>query len=77
MITRSDDERFQNDVQNYAAYLETPDGRLRTDLTFANLHDFLSTSQARKPLCDLDPGCGMGAAVRCTRCLARRMENGT
>jgi len=63
MITRSDDERFQSGAKNYAAYLETPEGRLRTDLAFANLQDFLSTPPARKPLYALDVGCGTGAAA--------------
>ena len=39
-------ERFQNGAQDYVAYLETPEGRLRTDLAFANLEDFLPRSQA-------------------------------
>ena len=46
MITKSDDERFQNGAQDYAAYLESPEGRLRADLAFANLHDFLAPPQA-------------------------------
>jgi len=68
MITRSDDERFQNGAQGYAVYLETPEGRLRTDLVFANLQDFLSPAQAKKPMYALDIGCGTGAtAVRLAR----------
>ena len=34
-------ERFQSEAYKYAAYLETPEGRLRSDLAFANLQDFL------------------------------------
>src|SRR5271165_2206838 len=68
MITRSDDERFQDGAQDYAAYLETPEGRLRTDLAFANLQEFLPTPQAKKPMYALDVGCGTGAtAVRLAR----------
>jgi S-adenosylmethionine-dependent methyltransferase len=63
MITRSDDERFQNGAQAYAAYLETPEGRLRADLAFANLQDFLPPPEATKPMYALDVGCGTGAAA--------------
>jgi S-adenosylmethionine-dependent methyltransferase len=60
-------ERFQSGANKYAAYLETPGGRLRSDLTFANLHDFLP-QQAKQPLRALDLGCGTGAtAVRLAR----------
>jgi len=65
MITWSEDERFQHGAQDYAAYLETPEGRLRTDLAFANLQDSLSRTVARRPMHVLDLGCGTGAtAVR-------------
>lgn len=60
-------ERFQIGADKYAAYLETPEGRLRSDLAFANLHDFLP-QQAERPLRALDLGCGTGAtAVRLAR----------
>ena len=60
-------ERFQSGANKYAAYLETPGGRLRSDLAFANLHDFLS-QPAEQPLRALDLGCGTGAtAVRLAR----------
>jgi S-adenosylmethionine-dependent methyltransferase len=60
-------ERFQRGANKYAAYLETSGGRLRSDLTFANLHDFLP-QQAEQPLRALDLGCGTGAtAVRLAR----------
>ena len=60
-------ERFQNGAQDYAAYLETVEGRLRTDLAFGNLEDFLPL-QANPSLCALDLGCGTGAtAVRLAR----------
>jgi S-adenosylmethionine-dependent methyltransferase len=55
-------ERFQSGAYKYAAYLETPEGRLRSDLAFANLQDFLP-SQAKAPLSALDLGCGTGAAA--------------
>jgi S-adenosylmethionine-dependent methyltransferase len=68
MITMAVNERFQNRAQDYVAYLETPEGRLRTDLAFANLEDFLPRSQAEKSLCALDVGSGTGVtAVRLAR----------
>lgn len=58
-----DSERFRTGAAKYAAYLETPEGRLRLDLAFANLQDFLP--QATRSLHALDLGCGTGAiAVR-------------
>jgi len=65
--TANDDfERFRSGAAKYAAYLETPEGRLRLDLAFANLQDFLQ--QATYPLRALDIGCGTGAiAVRLAR----------
>jgi S-adenosylmethionine-dependent methyltransferase len=65
--TANDDfERFRTGAAKYAAYLETPEGRLRLDLAFANLQDFLP--QASRPLLALDIGCGTGAiAVRLAR----------
>src|SRR6266849_359366 len=54
MTTMAVNQRFQNGAQDYVAYLETPEGRLRTDLAFANLEDFLPRSQAEKSLCALD-----------------------
>jgi S-adenosylmethionine-dependent methyltransferase len=67
MTAKADSERFQNGAHQYAAYLETPEGRLRSDLAFANLRDFLSP-QVKTMLCALDLGCGTGAtAVRLAR----------
>jgi S-adenosylmethionine-dependent methyltransferase len=67
MSASADSERFQSGSNKYAAYLETPEGRLRSDLAFANLHDFLSV-QAEESLRALDLGCGTGAtAVRLAR----------
>src|SRR5258708_3663535 len=68
MTAKADSERFRSGANEYAAYLDTPEGRLRTDLAFANLEDFLSRSQAEKSLCALDVGCGTGAtAIRLAR----------
>ena len=66
-ITANDDcERFQTGAAKYAAYLETPEGRLRLDLAFANLQEFLP--QATRSLHALDIGGGTGAnAVRLAR----------
>jgi len=66
MTANPDAERFQNGAEKYAAYLETPEGRLRLDLAFANLVEFLP--QDRKSLRALDLGGGTGAlAVRLAR----------
>ena len=67
MTANADGERFQSDANKYAAYLETPDGRLRSGLALANLLDFLPL-QAEDPLYALDLGGGTGdAAVRLAR----------
>jgi len=66
MTANADSERFQTGAAKYAAYLETPEGRLRLDLAFANLQEFLP--QAKRSLHALDLGCGTGAlAVRLAR----------
>ena len=57
------DRRFENDASRYASYLETPEGRLRADLAFANLQEFLPTSAGINSLRALDLGCGTGAAA--------------
>src|SRR5260221_14602315 len=62
MTAEADSERFQRGANKYAAYLETPEGRLRSDLAFANLGDFLPL-QAKEPLRALDLGGGTGAAA--------------
>jgi ubiquinone/menaquinone biosynthesis C-methylase UbiE len=68
MTAKADSERFRSGANQYAAYLETPEGRLRSDLAFDNLQDFLHRAQAGKSLCALDVGCGTGAtAVRLAR----------
>jgi SAM-dependent methyltransferase len=63
---KADGERFQSGASQYALYLETPEGRLRSDLAFANLRDLLCfRDKAGLPLCALDLGCGTGLnAVR-------------
>ena len=66
MTANDDCERFRTGAAKYAAYLETPAGRLRLDLAFANLQEFLP--RATRPLLALDLGCGTGAiAVRLAR----------
>src|SRR5712671_6915061 len=67
MTAKADSERFQSGANQYAVYLETPEGRLRSDLAFANLQDFLP-SRATASLSALDIGCGPGAtAIRLAR----------
>jgi S-adenosylmethionine-dependent methyltransferase len=66
MTANDDFERFRTGAAKYAAYLETPEGRLRLDLAFADLQEFLP--QATRSLHALDLGCGTGAiAVRLAR----------
>lgn len=55
----TDLERFRAGAAKYAAYLQTPEGRLRLDLAFANLQEFLP--QGTRSLRALDVGCGTGA----------------
>ncbi len=57
------DTCFRSDAGKYAAYLATPEGRLRLDLAFANLEEFLPVGQSNNSLCGLDLGCGTGAAA--------------
>jgi S-adenosylmethionine-dependent methyltransferase len=67
MTAKADSERFQSGANEYERYLETPEGRLRSDLAFANLQDFLPLPVQPSP-CALDLGCGTGAtAVRLAR----------
>lgn len=62
----ADLERFRAGADKYAAYLESPEGRLRLDLAFANVQEFLP--QNTRSLHALDLGCGTGAlAVRLAR----------
>lgn len=59
---KTESGRFQTGAHKYAAYLETPEGRLRSDLALANLQEFLSLEQA-KEWQGLDIGGGTGAAA--------------
>jgi S-adenosylmethionine-dependent methyltransferase len=59
MAANHDCERFRAGAAKYAAYLETPEGRLRLELAFANLRDFLP--QDTQSLHALDIGAGTGA----------------
>jgi S-adenosylmethionine-dependent methyltransferase len=63
MTAKADSGRFQSGADKYVAYLETPEGRLRCDLAFANLQDFLPRPQTKLSLRALDLGCGTGAAT--------------
>ncbi len=67
-MAKSESERFQSGAEKYAAYLETPEGRLRSDLAFANLQDFICMARPKDhqvtnkySLYALDLGCGTGA----------------
>jgi S-adenosylmethionine-dependent methyltransferase len=67
ITTKADSERFERGGDKYAAYLETPEGRLRSDLSFANLQELIPR-KANGSLRGLDVGCGTGAtAVRLAR----------
>jgi len=67
ITTNTEDERFRAGAEKYASYLETREGRLRMDLTFLNLQEFLPVKN-RECLRALDVGCGTGAmAVRLAR----------
>jgi S-adenosylmethionine-dependent methyltransferase len=66
MTLHVESERFRSGADKYAAYLATPEGRLRLDLTYANLQEFLP--RATRSLRALDLGCGTGViAVRLAR----------
>lgn len=68
MTTTASSERFQAEAEKYARYLETPEGRLRLDLSFANVEEFLPRIGVGRGLCALDVGCGTGVlAVRLAR----------
>jgi len=69
MKTSKSDTGFRRDARKYATYLATPEGRLRLDLAFANLQEFLPVRQSNTPLCALDLGCGTGAAPVRLACL--------
>ncbi len=60
------EERFQSGAHSYATYLETPEGRLRLDLAFANLKEFLPRPERSARALDLGGGTG-ATAVRLAR----------
>ena len=66
MNAHADSERFRQGAEKYAAYLKTPEGRLRSDLAFANLQDFLPKSSGQVRALDLGGGTGE-IAVRLAR----------
>lgn len=66
MNAHADSERFRQGAEKYAAYLKTPEGRLRSDLAFANLHEFLPKSSGQVRALDLGGGTGE-IAVRLAR----------
>lgn len=62
------ENRFESDASRYATYLETPEGRLRAELAFANLQEFLPAPPRIEALRAIDLGGGTGdAAVRLAR----------
>ena len=63
MSSSPESERFRSEAHKYAAYLETPEGRLRSDLALANLEGLLPRAQTTTPLRALDVGGGTGTAA--------------
>jgi S-adenosylmethionine-dependent methyltransferase len=63
MAAVKSEDRFERDATRYEEYLESPEGRLRVELPFANLLDFLPLQERRKSLSALDVGGGTGAAA--------------
>lgn len=62
------ESRFENDPSRYVGYLDTPEGRLRAELSFAYLQESLPAPVRVDSLRALDIGCGIGsAAVRLAR----------
>ena len=61
LTANADSEHFQSEAHKYATYLETPEGRLRLDLPFSNLQEFLPLPQRKASVRALDLGCGTGA----------------
>jgi S-adenosylmethionine-dependent methyltransferase len=66
MTANANHERFLSGARKYAAYLETPEGRLRLDLAFANLQEALPTPQDSLRVLDLGAGTG-ATAIRLAR----------
>lgn len=68
VTAKTEGNRFHSEATRYAAYLETPEGRLRVDLAFANLQEFLAPTRDKDSMRVLDLGCGTGAmAIRLAR----------
>ena len=57
-MAKAENNRFQSDAGKYAAYLETLEGRLRGDLAFANLQEFLEQDKGSLRALDLGGGAG-------------------
>ncbi len=53
-------DRFKSGAQQYAAYLKTPEGKLRVDLAWENLRTFLPRPKANYSSRALDVGGGTG-----------------
>lgn len=64
-MAKTESNRFQSEADKYATYLESPEGRLRLDLAFANLQEFLGTAGNKDSLRALDIGCGTGVMAVC------------
>jgi len=58
MPPHDDPQRFRTGAAKYADYLETAEGRLRLDLSFANLRDFLPHVTQSSRALDLGGGTG-------------------
>lgn len=54
--------RFDSDPSRYAAYVDSPEGRLRAELASANLQEFLPTPDGSRTVRALDIGGGTGVA---------------
>ncbi|HTS60372.1 MAG TPA: methyltransferase domain-containing protein [Candidatus Acidoferrales bacterium] len=63
--TNGHENRFRDGAPAYAAYLETPEGRLRSGLALANLQEFLPAVQPPRFLRALDIGAGTGDVAVC------------
>ena len=61
LTANADSGHFQSEANKYATYLETPEGRLRLDLPFSNLQEFLALPEGKASVRALDLGCGTGA----------------
>ena len=62
----NDHDRFRTGAAKYAEYLETPEGKLRLDVAFDNLREFLPPTAATLHALDIGGGTG-DMAVRLAR----------